>query len=60
MEISSTTSKLEAEEALNIGLQRKNKDMQVRPPSVNRRQYSVKDFVDVCDGARFMVDHFLD
>ncbi|TNN50617.1 Myosin-1B [Liparis tanakae] len=30
-EISSTSSKLEAEEALNIGLQRKSKEQQVRP-----------------------------
>lgn len=30
MEINSTSSKLEAEEALNIGLQRKTKEQQVR------------------------------
>lgn len=31
VEISSTSSRLEAEEALNAGLQRKNKELQVRP-----------------------------
>lgn len=31
MEISTTSNRLEAEEALNAGLQRKNKEFQVRP-----------------------------
>lgn len=45
LEICSTSSKLEAEEALNTGLQRKLKELQVRPieqPNVNKSRLAQK------------------